>query len=367
VAVIGGLSDEKFLSKIEPLVKLENVEKVYLCRWRGNVLAQYDKVQNLWICEHEIVCSNHLLRVLHDVICMFRLVLLTIHGKVDLFVGVYLYPYGLYAGVLAKLFSKPFVLVTPGSDLREYTASRKGQRIFKSASFIGVRGSDSKDKLSHMGFDRQKIFVLHNVLHKIVEPHQIAAPSDIHYDLIYTGYLRKLKRIDVLIKVVLQLKCMGFDSIKCAIVGDGAEKKKLIELAERLNVLQNIDFIGYTDNVGKYLKRAKIFVLTSESEGLPMSIIEAMAFSLPVVSSSVNDIPDIVDHSVTGYLVNPNDIEGFSGYIYKLLVDEPLRVQMSLSSYNKVASLYESSFSFDSIMNVWRTILLRAKTSADHN
>jgi len=78
------------------------------------------------------------------------------------------------------------------------------------------------------------------------------------------------------------------------IIGEGSEKSNLIKLTKELKLSKNIKFVGYTNNVEKYLNKSKFFVMTSKSEGLPIALIEAMACGVVPIITKVGDMTDIV-------------------------------------------------------------------------
>jgi glycosyltransferase involved in cell wall biosynthesis len=85
---------------------------------------------------------------------------------------------------------------------------------------------------------------------------------------------------------------------------------------------------GYQEGVPQILKSLTIFCLTSDYEGSPNVIVEAMAAGLPIVATSVGDLPDIIKNSQQGFLVEPGDTTGIARAINKLLDDPELRRKM---------------------------------------
>ena len=103
----------------------------------------------------------------------------------------------------------------------------------------------------------------------------------------------------------------------------------------------NCHFVGNIPNAGAYCKNADLFILLSDYEGLPMTIIEAMSQGLPIVSSDVGGVHEIVRNGVNGYVV-PNEICEFANRIKNVLEDEELYSQMSQASksfYNKFLTI----------------------------
>lgn len=139
--------------------------------------------------------------------------------------------------------------------------------------------------------------------------------------IVYIGNLSERKGVEYLIEAM-----KGVDA-ELLVVGDGPKRLYLESIAG-----DNVRFVGRAshDEVGNYFKKAKIFVLPAKKgEGLPNVILEAMTFGIPVVSTNIAGISDVVEHGKTGFLVNPRDSTGLRKYIKRLLDDDRLRREMS--------------------------------------
>ncbi len=143
-------------------------------------------------------------------------------------------------------------------------------------------------------------------------------PSSI--DLILTGRLARIKRIDVILQALRNV-AEKIPDVKAVIVGNGKLRDELYLLSMDMGFDSNVSFIGYQDNVENWLRKSRIFVLTSDSEGLSLSMMEAMMCGLPVVVSDVGDLADLVEDGVNGFLVPRRSPELFAGRIIELLTD----------------------------------------------
>ena len=111
--------------------------------------------------------------------------------------------------------------------------------------------------------------------------------------------------------------------IKYVICGIGDRLKFLEDLAKKLNISDNVKFIGLRYDIPELLKVSDIFAHPSKREGLGIAPLEAMASGLPIVTSNIQGIKDYSVNGVTGFSLDPNDINGFSSAIRKL-VDDPI-------------------------------------------
>jgi glycosyltransferase involved in cell wall biosynthesis len=113
-----------------------------------------------------------------------------------------------------------------------------------------------------------------------------------------------------------------FPNAKFVLAGEGENKKKIFKLIKHLRLDANFVLNGFVGDVRKILSELSIFVLATYTEGLPVSIIEAMLFGLPVVASRVGGIPELVEDGVTGILVKPESSEELASAIIELLTNQ---------------------------------------------
>ncbi|MCW8194222.1 glycosyltransferase family 4 protein [Proteobacteria bacterium 005FR1] len=109
------------------------------------------------------------------------------------------------------------------------------------------------------------------------------------------------------------------------LVGDGPLVNDIRDLAQELGIAERIDFLGRRLDVPELLRRADIFVLSTNWEGFPRSILEAMRAGLPVVATEVAGVPEAVEDGVTGYLVPARDVTVLAERIRRLIDSQSLR------------------------------------------
>ena len=160
------------------------------------------------------------------------------------------------------------------------------------------------------------------------------------YDLILTGRLVAVKRIDIFLQTIQNI-VDRIPDVRAAIVGDGRLRDELHSLSVKMDIDRNVSFVGHQENIEAWLRKSKIFVLTSDSEGLSLSVMEAMMCGLPAVVSDVGDMGDLVKDGVNGYLVPRRSPELFADRLIELLSDDGKLRTFSLAA-RRTAMRYET-------------------------
>jgi len=176
----------------------------------------------------------------------------------------------------------------------------------------------------------------------------IETPS---YDLILTSRLVSIKRIDVFLQAVWHIT-NKFPAVRAVIVGDGKLRDELHSISVDMRIERNVSFVGHQDNVESWLQKSKIFVLTSDSEGLSLSMMEAMMCGLPAVVSDVGDLSDLVDNGINGYLVPRRSPEVFADRLIELLLDK-----QKLKAFSNAARQSALRYTTEATTEKWDRIL----------
>lgn len=120
------------------------------------------------------------------------------------------------------------------------------------------------------------------------------------------------------------------------LAGDGPLTDELKHLAEKEGVLSHIRFLGFVNDIGGLLELMEVFVLPSWTEGLPITILEALLAGRAVVATKVGGIPEIIVHGQNGLLVNPRDPDALAKQILKLLENDKLRQELGIAGQHTV-------------------------------
>jgi glycosyltransferase involved in cell wall biosynthesis len=137
----------------------------------------------------------------------------------------------------------------------------------------------------------------------------------------------------------------GFAGPVQLMLGGDGEIEKVRQRASELGLSDQVNLLGWVGPEDKpnYLARATVYALPSYAEGLPMSVLEAMAAGVPVVTTPVGGIPEAVTDGIEGFLVEPGDIDTLRARLTQLLEDSELAVRMGEAGREKVKSAFSSA------------------------
>lgn len=143
--------------------------------------------------------------------------------------------------------------------------------------------------------------------------------------VISMGDLIARKNYDVAIRAIAEAKN---EKLQYYICGNGPEEVQLKELADELGVSEQIHFLGFRSDIKELLAAADIFLFTTKQEGLPRSMMEAMASGLPCIASRIRGNTDLLENTQGGYLCDMNDVAAYAEKLNILAADHELRDEM---------------------------------------
>lgn len=162
-------------------------------------------------------------------------------------------------------------------------------------------------KRIHPNFDTKKLFYVYNGINNVVKKSSYShIKSDIKYSFCCAGSISKRKGQEIIVKAINLLSSEEKKQFKITFLGDGADKINLLRLVKANKLENQIVFKGFVNDVTSELKQSNGFILTSFDEGLPVSIIEALRVGLPIISTNVGGIPEMVIDKYNGFLIEPN-------------------------------------------------------------
>ena len=140
-----------------------------------------------------------------------------------------------------------------------------------------------------------------------------------------------------------QLLCQSHSDLLLLIVGEGEERAMLEKKCSDLEISEKVRFVGASNDVSTLLEAMDVFVLSSRAEGLPLSMLEAMAACRPVVVPEIGAIPEVIEHGVNGLLITPGDYVDISEKLSAVLLDQ----QFADSLASEGCKLVKEKFDLD--------------------
>ena len=197
--------------------------------------------------------------------------------------------------------------------------------------------------------------VVSNTVHIPEETVKWAEP----FKILFLGVLIKRKGVHDLLKAVKLLKDdLGTKKFKVIIAGTGTEEEKLKDQARELGIDNVVDFIGWTDGnrKTKLLRECQLLVLPSYNEGLPVSILEAMSYGMPIIAADVGDIPSAITTEKNGYLINPGDYHDLSKKLESIIENPKLYIYLSNNSKKLAEMKYSDKEYFQSFSRLYKKL-----------
>jgi len=218
-------------------------------------------------------------------------------------------------------------------------------RLVREFDQVVVRGQGARRFLVERGVHASVVAIIPGSVDPKAIPLALARP----HDLVFLGRLADLKQPLQFVEILAGVS-RGVPTVRGLVIGDGPLQPAMRERAAELGVADRLEFAGKTDEVLALLAEARVFVLTSRTEGLSIAMAEAMMAGVVPVVANVGDLSDLVRDGVNGYLVPPNDIETFVRRVQALLEEPALWKRLSEEA---VASA-RGHVGLDHVAELWR-------------
>ena len=172
---------------------------------------------------------------------------------------------------------------------------------------------------------------------------------------VHVSNFRAVKRVPWLIEAFVEAT-RGSEA-QLTLVGDGPDQAACIRLAGELGVEDRVRFLGERDALPELLAPADVFLLASATESFGLSALEAMACGVPVVSTRVGGVPEVVEHGVSGLLAPADDRSAFAAAIHELLFDSDRVAEMGAAARSRVEEHFTRNHVVAGYERVYRRVL----------
>lgn len=143
------------------------------------------------------------------------------------------------------------------------------------------------------------------------------------------------------------------------VAGDGEQRPQIEALIDELGIRPQVYMLGTRRDVADLLKAADVFLLSSISEGIPLTLIEAMAAGLPCVSTDVGGVGEVVINGLTGLLSPARDFENLAGQLRRVLLDAGLRRSLGEAGRDRAGRLFDAATMHNAYRSMYRQLSAR--------
>jgi len=288
-----------------------------------------------------------------------------------------------FVGTLVKdAIRKPLVITCHGYDINTVPEIGYGIRLRKEYDMLvrrALRSADAvisvstrmKKKIIELGIDPNKVYVIPNGVdlklfrppserdaEDIIKVRKLFGVSDDEFLILNTRHLRPVYGLHYLI-YAMKMVTQRVKNVKLIIAGEGPLKNILLEAARKLEVDKYVRFVGTVPRtlMPKLMRASSIYVNTSLSEGCPVSLIEATASGVPIVSFDVGGVNDIVVNGLNGFLCPPRNPKAIADRILYLLENPSEMKRMGLNGRQLAEEKFDIEKKVDKIIELYKKLI----------
>lgn len=300
---------------------------------------------------YELALSSKLV----DMVKLHKIELLHVH---------YAIPHA-YAAYMAKMMLQeegiyvPIVTTLHGTDITLVGS----HPFYKTAVTFSINKSDAVTTVSQsLKDDTLRLFDIKNEIHVVpnfidldkynhtfTDCQRIMMAKDNEKIITHISNLRKVKRVQDVVSIFYNIQKQI--PAKLMLVGEGPEREKIERQCERLGILDRVIFFGKSNEIDKILCFSDLFLLPSETESFGLAALEAMASSVPVISSNTGGIPEVNVQGISGFLSNVGDVEEMTKNALYILSDET-----RLQTFKENARKQALNFDLHAIVPLYESI-----------
>lgn len=232
-----------------------------------------------------------------------------------------------------------------------FMGKRIERHIIEKSQVLTTVSESVRSDLTEYGLDEREIMVTPNGVDTAeFDPTRERARAN---QLLYTGRLAAVKGLPDLFDAIHQLNESG-TSCRLVITGKGEYRAVLEEKAANLGIENQIEFVGFVsrDELVSLYETSDAFVFPTYYEGLPTSVLEAMAAGLPIVSTTAPGVRDLLNHEETGLLGAPGDVEALTQNIQRVVDDDALRSELG----NRARQITETRYDWEIVSQTLKPI-----------
>jgi glycosyltransferase involved in cell wall biosynthesis len=258
----------------------------------------------------------------------------------------------IYAAVAARLAGVPSVVSTRHSLVAPPRERIMEMKYGVAAKFcdwvVGICDATVENVKNLRSVPSAKIVRVYNGAVPLTRVEQNAQPPKSGFTLVYVGRLAAVKNHALLLNA-FRIALAEMPSLRLWMVGDGPERKMLESLAAKSGIVGEVTFWGQQLDVAPFFSAADAFIMSSKSEGLPMSLLQALSLGVPAIVTNIGGMAEVVRLANAGYTVSVTDSQAMGEAIVRLAKSDAEREQFSRSG----ESAFHRYFSFQTMVDAY--------------
>jgi glycosyltransferase involved in cell wall biosynthesis len=266
----------------------------------------------------------------------------------------------IYAGISARMAGVPSIVSTRHSLVAPPHDCVREMKYFFAASccdwVVGICEATANNLKSLHSIPTHKIRCVHNGAVPLARAGQEQWPSKSGFTLVYVGRLEPVKNHALLLRALSQA-LVSLPDLRLWMVGDGSTRSDLEKLSAQLGITSQVTFWGQQIDVAPFFSAADAFIMSSTSEGLPISLLQAFSLGLPAIVTGVGGMAEVVRLAQGGIIVPPDNPSEMAAAILRLANNKAERAQFSFHAEEAFRSRFALKTMADAYMDLYRNTL----------
>jgi glycosyltransferase involved in cell wall biosynthesis len=264
--------------------------------------------------------------------------------------------------LIAKLLKNKVVLHIHGSDFDDFYSNSPS--MIKKYIYYIMKNTNKVISLSEywhdffinvIGINKNNVVIIRNgVMSSKYRQKKEDCSLDRNVEVLFIGGKDSKRKGAYEVVKAIPIVLSSYSNVTFTFIGTG-QIEEIKKMCEDLDIDKNVKLMGQVSEEQKIesLSCSDIYLLPSYAEGLPISVLEAMAASLPIISTPVGGIPEVIEEGINGYLIEPGDYESLANKILLLVENEDLRARISSNNSQKIKSMYDISVVVERLRNTY--------------
>jgi len=277
---------------------------------------------------------------------------------------------GAIGRIIGRLLRIPTIFTAHSWSFTEGVPQKK-QRMYRqlektvqplTTKIITVSDYDRKLALTKGIAPAHKMLTIHNGIEQLETPDRTERATNKHPNIIMVARFEAPKRQDLLVQALLELTDIPWH---LQLIGDGSLRPQVENFVKDKGLSERVSFLGNQLDVSPLLAQSQIFVLLSDWEGLPISIIEAMRAGLPIIATNVGGVNELVTDDDNGFLIPREDHSLLKHRMLQLLTNPALCEKMGDASERRFLRNFTFSPMYQKTVSIYEQAILKFAKKGD--